>query len=378
MKILFDYQAFYMQKFGGISNGIVQILSCMPSDVEIEIAIKECNNGHLRESGLTSFSPAINTIDRFIINRPFKGKQRLYNLWTDFFPQKTSLGRNRSYAIEKLKKGEFDIFHPTFFDGYFLPYLNGKPFVLTIFDMIPERLNLKDWQIKQKQYLVNKAAHIATISEQSKYDIMDLLKVPESKITVIYRGAPKLAISDNTPLIKGRYILYVGIRASYKNFIPMMQSLIPVLDRHRDIKIVCTGPDFSKTEEDFFVLHQIADKMIHIRPSDVEMANLYANALCFIYPSLYEGFGIPILEAYQANCQVILNHKSCFPEIAKDAALFFDSDDASSSLEKVMESFLQMRSDEKENLLKRQQDRLKFFSWKKAAMQYQELYESLI
>ena len=378
MKILFDYQAFYMQNFGGVSNGIVQTLSNMSSDVKIEIAIKESNNEHLRKSGLATFSPAINTSDHFITDCPFRGKQRLYDFWTAIHPQKTSLGRNQAYAIERIVAGDFDVFHPTFFDGYFLPYLNGRPFVLTIHDMIPEILRIKDGQIEKKRKLVDRATHIVAVSENTKVDIINLLNVPESKITVIYWGAPKQIVPDVSPLIKGRYILFVGLRASYKYFIPTVRSLLPVIDRHPDINIVCTGPDFSNSERDFFSRHQITERMIHIRPSDVEMVNLYSNALCFVYPSLYEGFGIPILEAYQANCPVILNNKSCFPEIAKDAALFFDSDDVSSSLEEVMESFLKMSKGEKEILLKKQRCRLDFFSWKKTAMQYQELYESLL
>ena len=378
MKILYDYQAFYMQKFGGVSNSIVQIISNLPPEVKYEIAIKECNNEHLQKSGLVKFAPARNSVDKFISSKSFKGKQRLYNTYTKLFSQRTSLGRNQLYAIQKLVNGDFDIFHPTFFDGYFIPYLNGKPFVMTIHDMIPERLCIKDGQIAQKKYLVDKASHIATISEQAKYDIMEILKVPESKISVIYHGAPQIKVPGDMPIPVNNYILYVGLRESYKYFMPMMKSLLPVLKRHPGIKIVCTGPDFTNAESSFFEQEGISDRMFHTRPSDKEMAALYSNALCFIYPSLYEGFGIPILEAYQANCPVILNHKSCFPEIAKDAALFFDSDDASSSLEILMESFLQMSSDEKENLLKKQRARLDFFSWEKAAKQYKDLYEALI
>ena len=109
-----------------------------------------------------------------------------------------------------------------------------------------------------------------------------------------------------------------------------------------------------------------------------ELQNLYAHALCFIYPSVYEGFGIPILEAYSANCPVLLNYASCFPEIAQDAALYFHLDDNSSDLDVIMESFLQMSEYEREVLLNKQRQRLEYFSWQKSARELANIYVSLL
>ena len=105
---------------------------------------------------------------------------------------------------------------------------------------------------------------------------------------------------------------------------------------------------------------------------------MYANALCFVFPSLYEGFGIPILEAWKCGCPVILNKKSCFPEIAKDAAVYFTLDDDYSDLDKVMEAFLSMSVNEKELLLQRQNKRLLDFSWKKSAEMLLDVYKGVI
>lgn len=377
MKVLFDYQAFYLLKFGGVSNGIVQIISNFPKNVEFEIAVKESDNVHLRESELVDIEPIKNPMDSFITKYSIKGKAKLYNMCSSLFPNMTSLGRNRKYSIDKLKEGNFDIFHPTFYDDYFLPFLNGKPYVLTIHDMIPERIGYMSPQIEMKKKLVNQAAHIATNSDSTKSDIMDILGVPESKITVIYRGAPSEFI-PSSPLIEAKYVLFVGQRKGYKLFMPMIISLLPVMERHKDIYIVCTGSEFTKDEIAFFTKNGIIDRLIHIAPDNKGMMNLYANALCFIYPSSYEGFGIPILEAFKANCPTLLNKTSCFPEIAQDAAIYFKLTNNSSNLEEVMEHFLSMKKSEIDCLKKKQQKRLEFFSWEKAAFQYKQLYESII
>ena len=112
--------------------------------------------------------------------------------------------------------------------------------------------------------------------------------------------------------------------------------------------------------------------------NDLELQNLYAHALCFIYPSAYEGFGIPILEAYRANCPVLLNEASCFPEIAQEAAVYFHLDDQLSDLDQVMEDFLRMTDRERDSLLEKQRERLSCFSWQKSAQKLIDLYNSLV
>ena len=224
--------------------------------------------------------------------------------------------------------------------------------------------------------LAKQAAHIIAVSKNKKSDVMDILHISESKISVIYHAAPNTVIRElSKPLVEGNYILYVGNRDGYKNFIPMVKDLTPILEEYRDIKIVCTGKSFSKKELSFFKKCNIQDQIVHVCPSDREMSDLYAHAICFIYPSLYEGFGIPILEAWQSGCPVLLNNKSCFPEIAKDAAIFFNLDEERSNLAEVMEYFLQMGDREKDALFLKQQKRLKDFSWKKSAEQLAYIYK---
>lgn len=379
MKILFDHQAFDLQCFGGVSNSFAQLIANMPREVEPTIALLENDNVHLNENFPNVYPPKSLCASNFIINSRFKGQIKLYKMYSKYFPSLTSMGRNRLHSIELLKKGNYDVFHPTFFDDYFLQYLNDKPFVLTIHDMISEiYYSPKSKQAVNKKLLSRLASHIVAVSEKTKNDIIDILGVPESKITVIYHGAPDKGSRSREPLIKKRYILYVGSRDSYKCFIPMMTNLLPVLDRHKDIHIVCSGPDFTRNEISFFRKMNILDRMLHVRGDDELMMNLYTNAICFIFPSCYEGFGMPILEAYKAGCPVLLNNKSCFPEIAQDAAVYFDLNEETSDLSTVLESFLDLDDTSKNILLEKQQKRLEFFSWKESARKLSEVYRSVI
>lgn len=378
MKILFDHQIFTNHQYGGISNSFVQLISALAGRVDYEISVQESNNIHLLKSGLVDVIPMKNPPESFITNCNFRGKTRLYCLFAELFPCQTSYGRNKKCSIESLKNSAFDVFHPTFYDPYFLPYIGKKPYVLTIHDMIPERLGIKDPQIEMKQILARNASHIVAVSEKTKEDLLDILRIPDSKVTVIYHGAPNYSYGNKKRMIEKKYILYVGNRNSYKCFGPMVKALIPILNLFSDLYLVCTGKSFSSKEIHFFRDNGIIDRLICINPDDESMLNLYSNAVCFIYPSIYEGFGIPILEAYKCNCPVLLNNKSCFPEIAGDAAVYFNLDNNNSDLTQVMMNFLRLPEKDLYLLLEKQRKRLSIFSWEKSAERLFKVYSSCI
>lgn len=381
MKVLYDYQAFTIQRYGGVSNCFAQLIKNLPSFVEYEVGVCESDNAHLKDSHITNVPEMKDYYDTFLSKKEFRFQSQLYAIYSRLFPHMTSVGRNRLCSISALKNGNYDVFHPTFFKPYFLKYLpEDKPFVLTVHDMIPELFFKKnDQQALNKIRLCKKAAHIVAVSENTKRDLIQMLHIPDNKITVIYHGAPSESYNlSSSPIVLGRYLLYVGCRDNYKSFILMLKALLPVLRRHHDIKILCTGPEFTLDERSVIKSFGIVDRVVHKSVNNSELMNLYAHAICFIYPSQYEGFGIPILESYAAHCPVMLNHASCFPEIAEDAAIYFNLDDSSSDLEMVMESFLLMEMKQKEELIERQLQRLKEFSWKKSAEQLADVYSKVV
>lgn len=384
MRILYDYQAFLMQTHGGISKSFIELITHLPKEIQIKISIIESNNLYLKDSQLIpNIRPCSKTLDNFLCKFNFRGKYHLFNFVNQLFPNyPSSLHINRKESIEVLKEGNFDIFHPTFFEDYYYNFIGKKPLILTIHDMIPELFpdvfSRRDMQIINKRKLVKRANHIIAVSEQTKSDIINLLNVPEEKITVIYHGAPNICLEQKNAIIKEKYILYVGNRSVYKNFIPFIRSFAKVVQYHPNIKLVCTGIPFSKREQSLFNSLKLQDKIISIFASDEQLSNLYQHAVCFIYPSLYEGFGIPILEAYANNCPVLLNNTSCFPEIGKDSALYFQLNSQDDTLTDVLLKFLSDENNFRKYLISKGQERLKDFSWEKSATQLAQLYQSIL
>ena len=381
MKILYDYQTFSAQRFGGVSKCFCELISNMPSDVETEIAVKYSRNSHLITSGLV---PNLNITngDRFsfVREKPFPGKYFLYDLCSKYLP--TSNFRNRQYAIEAIKGGEFDVFHPTYFYDYYLPYIWKKPFVLTIHDMMPEvypSLFPKNyWQVEAKKYLAEKASAIVAVSQNTKDDILKFIDVNPDKIHVVYHGGPQVEIIQGESLIDTPYFLYVGLRNAYKNFAATIKDFSVFTKSHPEVKMVFTGKPFNS--EEWAILNEfgVANKVMNYFASDEEMKLLYKHAIAFVYPSLYEGFGMPILEAYAYGCPVLLNNKSCFPEIAQEAAVYFELDEQHQNLSVMLEKVYNFTTEERNCLIEKQYDRLKCFSWSDSAKKLSSIYQSLI
>lgn len=382
MKVLYDLQAFDMQTHGGVSRCFAELYAHRPAFVDASISIKETNNVYLKDLG---FPEAGDVYKHFLCAKDTKLKHFLFKLTYNLKYGKFSRWDKRplinQYETESvIKKGDFDIFHPTFFDDYFLPFLGKKPFVITVHDMIPEIFSIDHSQAKQKLAVIPKAAHIIAVSGQTKKDLVRIMNVPEEKVSVVYHGTDEEPyIPSSTPPIAEEYILYVGGRYVYKNFTAFCKSCVGVLKRHPQLKIVCTGVPFSPEEIQLFESLGIKDRMVHrFVQTRQELFDLYHYAITFVYPSKYEGFGIPILEAYKADCPVMLNRASCFPEIAGDAAVFFDLNSEKSDFEEQFETLYRLTGDERGELIQRQRERMKLYSWSKSAAQLADVYKEVL
>lgn len=373
-----------MQTHGGVSRCFVELYRHLPQDIEARICLRESNNAYIREFGLADAESA--AYDRWIVPGNWPCKGRLFNVWNWLRGERNYWSKeayNRAEVIRQLKSGQFDIFHPTFFDDYFLPYLNGKPFVLTIHDMIPELYSQVydarwDEQMAGKRRLASLANAIIAVSERTKEDVVRLLDIPADKVHVVYHGCSFQVVANVPRLVQEPYLLYVGSRLYYKNFDLFVRDVAPVLQRHPELKVVCTGLEFSADELAMMKQHGVSDRFLHywVRDDD-EFFSLYHFARCFVYPSEYEGFGIPILEAYQADCPVLLNRASCFPEIAGDAAVYFTMNQSESDFTAVLESFLSMSDADLTELKRRQRERLARYSWERSAQQLAEVYRKI-
>ena len=382
MKVLYDLQAFDMQTHGGVSRCFAELYSHRPAFVDAHISVKETDNVYLQELG---FPPKGTLYKNFLCDKDTKLKHFLfklkYNIQYGKFSRLDKRPLINLFETESvLKKGDFDIFHPTFFDDYFLPFLGKKPFVITVHDMIPEIFSIDKHQVEQKLAIIPKATHIVAVSERTKQDLVRIMHVPEEKVSVIYHGSDEEPYMPSTTApIAEEYILFVGTRYEYKNFKAFCKSCVGILKRHPQLKIVCTGVPFSPEEIQFFESLGIKDRMVHkFVQTSQELLDLYHYAFTFVYPSKYEGFGIPILEAYKADCPVMLNRASCFPEIAGDAAVFFDLNSEKSDFEEQFETLYRLTGDERRGLIQRQRERMKLYSWSKSAAQLADVYKDVL
>lgn len=362
MNILFDHQIFSYQKYGGISRYFYELMKHFPPEIDFKNSTLLSYNHYISQDNIV---PSIN----FLPNLNIRGKARITN------------PTNKLSSILRLKKGNFDIFHPTYYDPYFSKYIQKKPFVLTIHDMTherhPEFFNpIEKTQIWKKE-LAKKASHIITVSNNTKNDLIELYGIPERKITTVYHGFNFIKTNDKIKLTLPKdFLLYVGDRVKYKNFDRFIAAYANLQKDFPDLAIITVGGGaFNQKEIALFNKLKINNKVSHVNANDSELRYLYNNASLFVFPSIYEGFGIPILESFSCNCPAALSHNSCFPEIAGDAAEYFnpyETEAIEASIKKVLtnESY-------KLKLIKLGQIRLKEFSWTKAAKETAEIYHEL-
>ncbi len=384
MKILYDYQAFAMQRRGGVSRYFSELVKKLPKEHGILVDISffysrnEYVNGtqqshakHEKEYSIPNKSLVTITLESiYAVARKMRPALMLY----DFLKRST----NKFLAIQKLKAQNFDIFHPTYYDPYFLPYLNGKPFILTIHDMIyelfPEYFGDGGEHARRKKLLAEKAKKIIAVSQNTKEDIVKILGIDPEKITVVYHANFLNTDVMQAVSVPPRYILHVGGRKRWKNFTFLIRALAPILHREEGLSMICAGGEaFDESEQALLKELSINHKVIQIDADDLELVFLYQHAELFVSASLYEGFGIPIVEAFANGCPVAISNASCFPEIAGDAAIYFNPRNEESVV-RALNSVLH-NPEKRNDLSQKGRSRLKALSLEEMIRKTRDVYQ---
>jgi glycosyltransferase involved in cell wall biosynthesis len=371
-KLLIDSQIFDIQKFGGISRYFTEIFVTLLEENRAEIATSICYSNNVYVS------------DTALINKDYFWKSAYLKVLDKMGVsiRKKIKKVNKNSTIDKLKKQQFDLFIPTYYDPYFLEYIEDKPFVLTVYDMIhelfPNYFSAVEKSLADKLILMEKATKIIAISESTKNDILKFYPhIDKEKIEVIYLSQsldPKNYIEVELP---EKFLLFVGNRDGYKNFTFFLKSVSSLLHADPNLHIVCAGGNKFNTEEKQLIDElKIANQISQSNFDDKELPSYYTKAKCFIFPSEYEGFGIPVLESMACGCPIILANHSSFPEVAGEAGVYFELNNESDLRSKVV-SLLENETYRNQMIAKGYVQSEKF-SWKKTAHECNELFKSTI
>ncbi|MBC3786332.1 glycosyltransferase family 4 protein [Spirosoma utsteinense] len=368
MKVLYDHQSFTGMTYGGVSRYFFDLMRSFANrqDIEFELSLRLSNNEYLDQA---SFSRHIR----------YRSLSQVRNV------NRVASVLNRIHSLRRIRAGAFDVFHPTYYHRYFLNALGSKPFVLTFHDAASERFGdiypeLGEGLYEIKKKLIERADVIISVSEFSKQEILHYFPVDPAKVSVVHLGTAfgteqvngtSLQASEPFP-----YVLYVGKRGFYKNFNGFFRAIQPVLHRHPDLHVICAGGGTFNSDEQAMFHNARLDKRVHYRPvTDAGLMSLYRHARAFVFPSLNEGFGIPVLEAFSGNCPVILSNRSSLPEVGADAAVYFDPEDDTA----IADAVERVITDEalREDLIRKGTERLKNFSCDKTAQQTLDIYRTL-
>lgn len=366
MQVFFDHQTFSLQNFGGISRYYAELITGINRTINNQayLPLAFSNNVHLRESGVTT--------KQLLPNRQsHKKTQFIYR-------------SNQVYTVTQLHRKSFDVFHATYYDPYFISHLKGRPFTITLLDMIHEKFSAQfpglandELITNQKQLVADRADRIIAISESTKRDVVELLNIDPAKIEVIYLGnSLKPVVEDVTErLIPEPYLLFVGRRERYKNFEGLLRAVHPLLKKYK-LKLVCAGGE-SFTNEEYALIHSVgANSFVEQRPiNDKTLQLLYRQAVAFIFPTMYEGFGIPVLEAFACDCPCIVSNLSSLPEVAGNAALYInptEPDSISTAVEQILHD-----SQLRQTLVERGREQLTHFSWQRTVNETLDFYKTL-
>lgn len=289
-------------------------------------------------------------------------------------------------SYNSIFKENVDITH--FFNYIVPPKVKGKV-ILSLYDMaylkFPETLDPKNLKriLAGIDYSIRRSDHIITISENSKKEILEHFNIPQNKISIV---SPATSIPENIiftdeiyskfNIINDEFILYMGNLEPRKNIPRLIQAFYELKTKYNfSKKLVITGAKSWLYESIFETVRNLnlqEDIIFTGFVSEKEKFSLYKATSLFVYPSLYEGFGIPILEAMSVGTPVVCSNTSSMPEVGGEAAFYInplDVNDIANGINTVLSNpFLQ------DSMIQKGYEQIKKFSWDESAKKLEQIY----
>ncbi len=359
-----------MQRFGGVSRYFFELASRLPSETATDVSVVAplYINNYLSRDSARRFS---------------HGKYVPYDIVG--LPHIVGLA-NRIASPFAWWGLNADIVHETYFN--MVPVGRGRRRVVTVYDMIHELFVPSGHSLTAarraaataaKRAAVNRADHVICISETTRRDLIRLYDIDPSRTSVVHLGYSLTSDFNEMPVqSKGRRpsLLYVGNRKGYKNFETLLQAFSSsrVL---REFELIAFGGHPPLPEELAEIKRLgISDRVEFKSGSDQVLAGHYRTADAFVYPSKYEGFGIPPLEAMSYGCPVVCSSGGAIPEVVGDAGLYFDPDNP----EELRATLEHLVTNERlqADLQVRGHLRIAAFSWSRCAEATAQIYREIL
>jgi glycosyltransferase involved in cell wall biosynthesis len=359
MRVLFDHRIFLMQRHGGVSRYFVELIR--------ELA------------RLPNIQPIV--FAGMHASRLLHSQQ--HSLGARVIGMCLPLGIRHNRFLSLCNKVMFsryinsirpDIYHATYYHKADTKY--GCPLVITVHDMIaelfPSSENAKDPTIQRKRLSAQSASKIICVSESTRRDFTGLHPDLAGKATVVHHGSSFAGNARSTPPIPESYLLYVGQRCARKNS-DLLKSVMLQLGRPQ-LKLVFFGGQPPSRAE---LATAAAMNAIYVPgQSDDDLATWYKHASALLYPSHYEGFGMPPLEAMLMGCPVICSNTSSLPEVVGDAGLLLDPNNCESwpaAIASLLSNDLLRKT-----LALKGKERARLFTWAACAKKSASVYASAL
>ena len=270
------------------------------------------------------------------------------------------------------------IFNTSQLEGQIVLLFKRNFIITLIYDLIPLIYKFPKQYFYFKYilpFVIRNSAFILTVSQYTKNMLVSKYNISEDKIVVVPMAASKI-FKRLKNFQKENFILYVGRFHKLKNIQGILDAFSILRDRYKlDYKLILVG---SGNINSFLLNRQSVIRYIEIYEniSDFKLVELYNKASLFVFPSLYEGFGFPPLEAMACGCPVIVSNVASLPEVCGDAAYYVDPYD----VESTADGMYKILTDKalRENLIKNGLERVKQFSWEKTAREILKIIESLL
>ena len=364
MRIAYDHTIFSEQQYGGISRYFFEIARRIRQLDGYEVSVLS----PLYVNNYLEGDPEMNVWGRHVNRLPR--------------PRRVVQKFNGALVSWKLYRDHPDIVHETYHLGKRLASARSR-IVVTMYDMIhekfPQFFPSDDSTREFKKAAVKRADHVICISENTRKDLIELLGVERERTSVIHL-APSLQTQNGASVKRALdrpYIAYVGERGGYKNFSGLLHAFQLSSYLTKNFSIVCFGGGAFRAADRAAIAGAglKPDQVIHTCGGDETLFSVYSGAAAFVYPSLYEGFGLPPLEAMSARCPVVTARTSSMPEVCGEAVEYFDPNQPESiaaSIEQAVSS-----NGRRDKLIELGLSQVKKFSWTECARQTAAIYDAV-